>query len=156
MMNIRTKIATLIAAGTLVVGLAGCTDSTQATEQPKVDVQASQPSAEPTPEETIAASTEPEMTPGQTNAVRKAEQYLNLTGFSQEGLKEQLIFEKFSEEDAAFAVENVETDWNENAFRKGEAYLDMTGMSRDGLIQQLEFEKFTPEQAAFAADKLGL
>jgi len=96
------------------------------------------------------------MTASQRNAVRKAESYLDYTGFSRSGLIKQLEFEKFSTEDATFAVDNIDVDWNEQAAKKAKSYDDYTGFSRDGMIKQLTFEGFTAEQAAYGADSLGL
>lgn len=92
----------------------------------------------------------------QKNAVRKANSYLGMTGFSRSGLIKQLEFEKFSTEDATYAVDTINPDWNEQAARKAESYNDLSGFSRDGLIKQLEFEGFTAEQAVHGADSVGL
>lgn len=92
----------------------------------------------------------------QKNAIRKAESYLDLTGFSKSGLIKQLVFEGFSEEDSAYAVENIQVDWKEQAVKKGKEYLDMSGFSRSGLYDQLTFEGFTDEEATYALDTIGL
>lgn len=55
------------------------------------------------------------LTIGQRNALASAKNYLSLTGFSYDGLIEQLEYEKFSHEDAVYAVDNCEADWNEQA-----------------------------------------
>lgn len=95
-------------------------------------------------------------TTAQKNAVRKANSYLSMTGFSRSGLIKQLEFEKFSTEDATYAVDKISPDWNEQAAKKANSYQDLSGFSRDGLIKQLEFEGFTTEQAAYGADSVGL
>lgn len=95
-------------------------------------------------------------TTAQKNAVRKANSYISMTGFSRSGLIKQLEFEKFSTEDAAYAVDKISPDWNEQAAKKAKSYQDLSGFSRDGLIKQLEFEGFTTEQAAYGADSVGL
>lgn len=102
-------------------------------------------------------------TVSQRNALRKAESYLEMSGFSKAGLIDQLSSsagEGFSKADATWAVNHLSNvDWNEQAVRKGRDYLDMDGFSRAGLIQQLSSsagEKFTKAQATYAADKLGL
>ncbi len=110
---------------------------------------------------TEAATTAPEPetqagTPAQENALRKAQDYLKMTGFSYEGLIQQLEFEQFSAEDATWAADHVGADWNEQAVRKGEEYLKLSGFSWQGLVDQLVFEKFTSEQAEHAATTLGL
>src|SRR5699024_10277346 len=68
----------------------------------------------------------------QKNAVRSAEQYINMTGFSGEGLIEQLSSEYgdgYGIEDATIAIDSLNIDWNEQAVRSAEEYLDMTGFS---------------------------
>ena len=60
---------------------------------------------------------QPSFTPGQENAIAKAESYLNYTGFSKQGLIKQLAYDDFSTADATFAVEHIEAtggvNWNE-------------------------------------------
>ena len=100
------------------------------------------------------------------NAYRSAQSYLDLKGFSKQGLIDQLSSEYgegYTVEQATAAVQAIEdageVDWNEQAVKAGQSYLDMKGFSRDGLIQQLSSEygdKFTVEQATYAADQLGL
>jgi Host cell surface-exposed lipoprotein len=90
------------------------------------------------------------------NAVRKAEQYLQMGGYSRQGLIEQLEYEEFSESDAEYAVANVTVDWNQQAVIKAKQYLKMQGYSHEGLVEQLEYEKFTPAQAEYGAAGVGL
>jgi hypothetical protein len=92
----------------------------------------------------------------QKNAVRKAESYLDYTGFSRDGLVQQLEFEKFSNEDAVYGADNVGADWNEQAIKKAKSYLDYTAFSREGLIAQLEFDGFTTAQATHGVNAVGL
>src|SRR5690606_24017448 len=114
------------------------------------------------PYTTLFRSEEPDYTVSQENAIRSAESYLDLMGFSRDGLIDQLSSEYgdgFSKADAIFAVDHVEVDWNAEAVEAGESYLELTGFSRAGLIDQLSSEygdQFTLEQATYAADKLGL
>lgn len=99
----------------------------------------------------------PKFTPSQQNAIAKAQDYLDYTAFSREGLIKQLAFEDFSDADATFAVENIEAnggvDWNEQAVKKAKDYLDYTSFSLDGLIDQLEAEGFTPSEAQYGAQQ---
>lgn len=95
-------------------------------------------------------------TPGQQNALRKAEQYLDFTAFSHSGLIKQLEFEKYAPADAAWAADHVKADWNDQAAKKAKDYLEMTSFSHPGLVDQLVFEGFTPEQAEFGATKAGI
>jgi hypothetical protein len=110
-----------------------------------------------------AASSKPAGTVSQRQALRKAESYLDMKGFSRKGLIQQLSSdagEGFSKADATWAVDHLSgVNWNEQAVRSGKAYLDMTGFSRAGLIQQLSSDAgdgFTKAQATYAAGKLGL
>jgi hypothetical protein len=107
-----------------------------------------------------AAEQDPELTSGQENALASAEQYLDLGGFSEEGLKQQLSSpagEGYSEADATYAVTHVDADWNAEAVEAAEAYLEISPMSKAALIDQLSSsagDNFTPEQAQYAADKV--
>ncbi|WP_081880501.1 Ltp family lipoprotein [Paenirhodobacter enshiensis] len=97
----------------------------------------------------------------QKNAVRSAKSYLNLKGFSREGLIEQLSSEYgdgYNITDATAAVDSLSVDWNEQAARSAEDYLNLQGFSCNGLIQQLSSsagDKFTKSQATYGAKKAG-
>lgn len=99
---------------------------------------------------------EPGSTVSQRNAVRSAEQYLDYSAFSRQGLIEQLEYEGFSTADATFAVDTITVDWNAQAAKAAKAYLDYSAFSRSGLIEQLEYEGYTPAQAAYGAAAAGL
>lgn len=99
---------------------------------------------------------EPDMTAGQANAVRSADNYLDTAAFSMKGLIKQLEFEGYSKADATFAVKAIKPDWDEQAAKSAENYLSISGFSRDGLIKQLMFEGYTREQAEYGTDKAGL
>jgi hypothetical protein len=92
----------------------------------------------------------------QQNAVRKAQSYLEIAGFSRQGLIEQLEYDDFSTEDATFAVDSITVDWNGQAVKKAKSYLDISGFSRSGLIDQLVYDGFTPAQAAYGVANAGL
>lgn len=96
------------------------------------------------------------LTSGQSNALRKAMQYLKIMPFSYTGLIEQLTYESFDRDDAVYAADHCGADWNEQAAKKAEKYLDIMGFSRDGLISQLQHDGFTYDQAAYGADQNGL
>ena len=89
----------------------------------------------------------------QKNAVRSAKQYLSLSGFSRDGLIEQLSSsagDGYDVDDATAAVDSLDVDWNENAAKSAKQYLSMSGFSCDGLIQQLSSiagDKYTISQA---------
>jgi hypothetical protein len=114
----------------------------------------------------IAQSTEvdnrrADLTPPQSNALRSAEQYLNMTGFSRDGLIEQLSSDAgdgYSVADATAAVDSLTVDWNENAAKSAKQYLSMSGFSCKGLIEQLSSragDKYTTEQATYGARQAG-
>lgn len=94
----------------------------------------------------------------QQNAVRKAQDYLEYTAFSRQGLIEQLVsIEGFSSADATYAVDSLDVDWNEQAAKKAKDYLEYTAFSRQGLLEQLvSIEGFTPSQAAYGVSTTGL
>lgn len=112
-------------------------------------------SEEPAPEAATG------LTGPQKNAVRSAKQYLRMTGFSREGLIDQLSSsagEGYDVADATAAVDSLDVDWNANAVRSAKQYLNMTGFSCKGLIDQLSSsagEKYTESQAAYGARQAG-
>ena len=104
----------------------------------------------PTTEEPVE-----DLTMGQRNALKAAENYLRFTAFSYEGLISQLEFEQYSREDAVYAVDHCGADWNEQALKAAKNYLDFTAFSYEGLIDQLVFEGFTNEQAIYGVEQNG-
>ncbi|MCS4535263.1 Ltp family lipoprotein [Corynebacterium sp. HS2168-gen11] len=92
------------------------------------------------------------------NALRSAKQYLDYSGFSQQGLYDQLTSEygdKYPAEAAQYAVDNVDADWDAEAREAAENYLNISPFSREELVNQLSSEygdKFTREQAQAAVD----
>lgn len=97
----------------------------------------------------------------QKNAVRSAEQYISMTGFSRDRLIEQLSSdggEGYEVADATIAVDTLNINWNEQAARTAKNYLDMTGFSCNGLIEQLSSdggEGYTVDQATYGAQQAG-
>jgi hypothetical protein len=93
-------------------------------------------------------------------ALESAESYLENSGFSKQGLYEQLSSsagEGFSQAEAQYAVDHVDADWNKEAVESARSYLEMSPMSRNGLIEQLSSsagEGFTYEQALYAVNKV--
>jgi hypothetical protein len=94
--------------------------------------------AQPAPEPTTTAAPpeappeQPEMTAGQENALKAAQDYIDLSGFSKAGLIEQLSSkagEGFSRADATFAANHVGADWNAEAV---EAAQDSTSRPSPG------------------------
>ena len=104
--------------------------------------------------------TPPPAPPGETlsqsNAVSKAQDYLDYTAFSRSGLIAQLEYEGFSVADATYAVDKISPDWNQQAVAKAKEYLDYTSFSHTGLVEQLEYEGFTPAQAEYGVSQTGL
>ena len=115
---------------------------------------------------TTLAPAEPQadltLTPSQQAAVRSAESYLDVMGFSREGLIDQLSSEfgdQYPVEDATVAVDSLTVDWNAEAVESAQSYLDVMGFSCQGLIDQLSSEfgdQYTVEEATYAATQVGL
>ena len=97
----------------------------------------------------------------QQNAIRSAKSYLDLKGFSRQGLIDQLSSDygdRYPVSDATFAVDSLKVDWDAQAVRAAESYLSLKGFSCDGLIQQLSSsygDKFTESQATYGAKQSG-
>ena len=102
------------------------------------------------------------LTAAQRNAVRSANSYLQMSGFSRQGLIDQLSSEfgnSYSVGDATVAVNSLSTDWNAQAARSAVSYLELSGFSCRGLIDQLSSEsgnKYTVEQATYGATQAGI
>ncbi|RZG78359.1 hypothetical protein EXE10_18235 [Acinetobacter sp. WCHAc060033] len=103
----------------------------------------------------------PSLTRPQLNAVRSANQYLSVAGFSRKGLIDQLSSEYgdgYSKADATAAVDSLSIDWNEQAVRSANQYLSISGFSCNGLIEQLSADagdKYTKKQASYGAQQAG-
>lgn len=94
----------------------------------------------------------------QRNAVRAAQDYLDYTAFSRQGLISQLVtIDDYSSADATYAVDGLSVDWNEQAAKSAQDYLDYTAFSRSGLTDQLtSIDGYTPAQAAYGVAQTGL
>ena len=95
-------------------------------------------------------------TVNQKNARQKAEQYLDYSAFSRQGLIQQLEYEGFSAIDAEYGTDAINADWREQAALKAKQYLDYSSFSRQGLIDQLLYEGFTQKQADYGVSTTGL
>lgn len=101
------------------------------------------------------------LTGPQQNAVRSAENYLSMTGFSRDGLIQQLSSDAgdgYDVGDATVAVDSLDVDWKEEAVRSAKNYLSMSGFSCNGLIEQLSSsagDKYTRSQATYGAKQAG-
>lgn len=101
------------------------------------------------------------LTGPQNNAVRSAKQYLDFSGFSRNGLIQQLSSDAgngYKVADATVAVDSLNIDWNKQAVRSATQYLSMTGFSCKGLIEQLSSNagnRYTNSQATYGAQQAG-
>ncbi len=98
----------------------------------------------------------PEISESQKNALESAKNYLDYSGFSRQGLIEQLEYEGYTNADAIYGVDHSGADWMEQAVISAKSYLNYSSFSRKGLIEQLEYEGFTNEQAVYGVDANGL
>ncbi len=102
-----------------------------------------------------------DLTGPQNNAVRSAKQYISMTGFSRNGLIQQLSSDAgdgYEISDATVAVDSLNIDWNQEAVKSAKQYLSMMGFSCKGLIQQLSSsagDKYTVDQATYGAKQAG-
>ena len=102
------------------------------------------------------------LTRPQENALRSAYDYLRFSGFSRQGLIDQLSSpygDKYEVRDATIAVDSLTVNWNEQAVRSAEDYLKISGFSCQGMIDQLSSsygDKYTRAQAEYGARAVGL
>ena len=95
-------------------------------------------------------------------AVESAQSYLEFSGFSRQGLIDQLSSEfgdQYSIDEATRAVDSLVVDWNTEAADSARSYLESSGFSCQGLIDQLSSEfgdQYTVEQATFGATDAGV
>lgn len=101
------------------------------------------------------------LTGPQNNAVRSAEQYLRIAGFSRNGLIQQLssdVGDGYKIADATVAVDSLNIDWNKEAVKSAKQYLGISGFSCKGLIEQLSSsagDGYTVSQATYGAQQAG-
>lgn len=90
-------------------------------------------------------------------ALKSAQNYLDMSGFSRRNLKVQLEFEGFSDDSVEYALDNLDVDWNEQALRSARVYYNDMSMSKEEVFTQLSSdggEGYTREQAQYAVDNL--
>ena len=104
---------------------------------------------------TATTTTKPSATLGELNALAKALQYLDYSGFSKKSLKDQLKYEGYSSDEIDYAIKNCDADWKEECAEKAQQYLDYGSFSKSGLRDQLEYEGFTSEQIDYALKAVG-
>lgn len=155
----RFGILVVIIAG---FSVAGCGNNAAPTVDTEASVTAAVPEvAEAQQSSELERDSQSSLTRPQQNAVRTAESYLEMTGFSRDGLINQLSSdagEGYDPEDATVAVDSLIVDWNEQAKRSAEQYLGMQGFSCKGLVEQLSSdagEKYTTAQAEYGARAAG-
>ena len=91
----------------------------------------------------------------------QAKDYLNLEGFSQQGLIDQLDSPdggQFSVSDATVAVDSLNLNWNNEAVQSAKDYMNLEPMSCDALIAQLDSPdggQYTVAQATYGAQQAG-
>jgi hypothetical protein len=135
-----------------------------------------EPAAEPEPEEKATPEVKkeeaepaeekkpeaPAETMSQQQARASAQEYIDYSAFSRQGLIDQLSSEygeSFPVKDAEYAVDSLDINWNEQAAKAAEAYLEYDSFSRQGLIDQLSSEygdQYTVEQATYGVEQAGL
>jgi hypothetical protein len=89
-------------------------------------------------------------------AVRKAKEYLVISGFSRKGLIGQLKYEGFSTSDAIYGASHSGANWYKQAARKAKEYLKVSAFSRASLLSQLMYDGFTRAQALYGVRAVGL
>nr|WP_181716914.1 Ltp family lipoprotein [Psychrobacter sp.]QJS05220.1 host cell surface-exposed lipoprotein [Psychrobacter sp.] len=165
------KWVAIIFVGFIIIGVIfGNDDSQTVTADARIDESPSeQPVTAAAPEQiksttvdVVKEEAEPEgLSRPQKNAVRSAEQYISMTGFSRKGLIGQLSSdggEGYDVTDATIAVDSLNIEWNEQAVRSARQYLDMMGFSCNSLIEQLSSdggEGYTVDQATYGAQQAG-
>lgn len=101
-------------------------------------------------------------TVAERQAIGAAHDYLRMSGFSKQGLIDQLdskYADGYSKAVATYAVNHISVNWAYQAVRVARAYLKMTHFSRRALIAQLSSpygDEFTRRQAIHAANRVGL
>lgn len=163
----------IVVGALLLVGIGGAiassgssnsksTAGTTTASSPAVTAAATpQATAAATAKATPVAPAGPTLTNQQKNAARSAQSYLNMTGFSRQGLIDQLSSaygDGYAVPDATIAVDSLNVDWNAQAVRSAKSYLSMSPFSCNGLIAQLDSaygDKYTVAQATYGAKQAG-
>lgn len=142
----------IIALLVMIFLFAGCSPA-QPTAQHHAAVTHSKAAPKPTHHKAQAKPKSHE-TFAQKQAIRAANTYLSVMGYSKQGLEDQLVYDKFSRADAKYAVNHLDVNWNEQAYRSARDLLNVMGYSPAGLVSQLEtYGKFTHAQAVYGAHK---
>lgn len=105
-------------------------------------------------------STEDDVPREHQNALKSAQDYVDIMHFSKAKLYDQLTAEYgegYPAEAAEYAIENVVVDYNEEALEAAQNYQETMPMSDQRLFDQLTSEygeQFTEKQARYAIDNL--
>lgn len=155
-MSIRHGIA-IVAAGAALLTAGACSDATDTPLPPEVTTTDAGPTSGSNSPPT---TTEPDVPVEMQNAIDSARSYVEMSGFSEAGLIEQLSSEYgegYPTDVATEAVESLDVDWRAEAVESAESYMDMSSFSRSGLIEQLTSEYgdgFTRSQAEYAVSEV--
>jgi hypothetical protein len=99
----------------------------------------------------------PAVDPQVQEATQAAQQYLDFTAFSRDGLIDQLdssAGDGYPKSVATAAVDSLNIDYNAQAVKAAQQYLSFTSFSCSGLIDQLSSsagDKYTSAQASYGA-----
>lgn len=156
-------VAAVVVGVFLIIGVVGRYSSAASSSGSAAPMSAAE---DPAASATAAADQAPveadaQLTGPEENAVRSAKQYLSLSGFSREGLIQQLSSsagDGYDRAVATAAVDSLGVDWNENAVKSAKQYLGLSGFSCNGLIDQLSSgsgDKYTVSQATYGAHQAG-
>ena len=151
-MKINKKVRNLGIIAGIMLGLAvGCSDTENTTTS---EVEPSNQKVEESKE------VEDNVPMEYKQALKSAQNYIDVMAFSKQGLYDQLTSEyadKYSDEAAQYAIDNVKADYKEEAVEAAKNYLDTMSFSKEGLKDQLTSQyadKYTEEEAQYAIDKI--
>lgn len=96
------------------------------------------------------------VTTGEKNALKSAKAYLGgSSGFSEEGLRNQLDYEGYETSEIDYAIENCGADWQEQCKICAQNYLNSSmAFSKQGLIDQLVYEGFDTDMATEVVEEV--
>lgn len=146
----------------ILMFLVGCGNK----EEPTTQVPETQNVEESTPPEIESEVIDVEVEPEDNvpreykNALKSAQNYIDMMAFSEQKLYDQLTSEygeKYPAEAAQYAIENVEVDYNQEALESAQNYIDIMAFSERKLFDQLTSEygeQFLAEAAQYAIDNL--
>ena len=177
---LRKLFAILFTSAVLAASICGCTDSlANSTPVSSTNRITSNISGSTVTTQENTSALRPSSAPsdsvstGKKNALKSAEQYLNVMAFSYSGLIEQLEYEGYSHEQAVYGAEQAyssasdtaaaanssssgsATVGEQNALQSALQYLNSMPFSYTGLIGQLEYEGYSDSEAKYAADNCG-